>query len=170
INNLEYIKAVSGEKYEEKKIDRQLDSTFRKNKKSLWYSTLFKAVPQYIIIPNIPTFFMALALVFYSENPNMGTVFLIGNFVRYFFSVRSLNNEVNKIIEALLTLDELSSSLTIVNESAKTLNYQTALAVPAVSAPKLLFQNGDVVFQNVVFAYPKRPQQNILRNFSFHFI
>jgi len=170
INNLEYIKAVSGEKYEEKKIDRQLDSTFRKNKKSLWYSTLFKAVPQYIIIPNIPTFFMALALVFYSENPNMGTVFLIGNFVRYFFSVRSLNNEVNKIIEALLTLDELSSSLTIVNESAKTLNYQTALAVPAVSAPKLPFQNGDVVFQNVVFAYPKRPQQNILRNFSFHFI
>ena len=35
INNLEYIKAVSGEKYEEVKIDKQLDSTFRKNKKAL---------------------------------------------------------------------------------------------------------------------------------------
>lgn len=35
INNLEYIKAVSGEKYEEKKIGQQLDSTFRKNKKAL---------------------------------------------------------------------------------------------------------------------------------------
>jgi ABC-type multidrug transport system fused ATPase/permease subunit len=35
INNLEYIKAVSGENYEEKKIGKQLDSTFRKNKKSL---------------------------------------------------------------------------------------------------------------------------------------
>src|SRR6185369_296958 len=100
INNLEYIKTVSGEKYEEKKIDRQLDSTFRQNKKSLWYSTLFKAVPQYVIIPNIPTFFMALTLVFYSGSTKMGAVFLIGNFARYFFSVRNLNNEVNKIIEA----------------------------------------------------------------------
>lgn len=35
INNLEYIKAVSGEKYEEEKIGKQLDATFRKNKKSL---------------------------------------------------------------------------------------------------------------------------------------
>src|SRR5947199_178850 len=65
INNLEYIKAVSGENYEEEMIDRQLDSTFRQNKKSLWYSTLFKAVPQYLIIPNIPIFFMALTLLFY---------------------------------------------------------------------------------------------------------
>lgn len=35
INNLEYVKAVSGEKYEEEKIGKQLDETFRKNKKSL---------------------------------------------------------------------------------------------------------------------------------------
>ena len=170
INNLEYIKAVSGEKYEEEKVGRQLDSTFRQNKKSLWFSTMFKAVPQYVVIPNIPIVFMALTLVFYSKSDKMGAVFLIGNFVRYFLSAKSLNNEVNKIIEALLTLDELSSSLTIVNESTKTLNYQTALAVPTAPASNLPFQNGDLVFQNVVFAYPKRPQHDILRNFSFCFI
>jgi len=34
INNLEYIKTVSGEKYEAKKVSQQLDSTFQKNKKS----------------------------------------------------------------------------------------------------------------------------------------
>jgi ABC-type multidrug transport system fused ATPase/permease subunit len=169
INNLEYIKAVSGEKYEEERVDRQLDSTFRQNKKSLWYSTMFKAVPQYVVIPNIPIIFMALVLVFYSGSIEMGTVFLIGNFIRYFLSVRGLNNEINKVIEAMLTLDELSSSLTIVNESAKTLNYQTTLAAPTVPASKLSFQNSDLVFQNVVFAYPKRPQHDILRNFSFTF-
>ncbi|CAG8455433.1 12951_t:CDS:2 [Ambispora gerdemannii] len=169
INNLEYIKVISGEKYEEEMIDRQLDSTFRQNKKSLWYSALFKAVPQYLIIPNIPIFFMALTLLFYSESSKMGTVFLIGNFVRYFFSVKSLNNEVNKIIEALLTLDELSGSLAIVNESAKTLNYQTARAIATSPVANLPFQNGDIIFQKVVFAYPKRPQQDILRNFSFTF-
>src|SRR5207248_4736023 len=74
INNLEYIKAVSGEKYEEEKVGRQLDSTFRQNKKSLWFSTIFKAVPQYVVIPNIPIVFMALTLVFYSEIDNMGAV------------------------------------------------------------------------------------------------
>jgi len=169
IDNLEYIKAVSGEKYEEERVDRQLDSTFRRNKKSLWFSTMFKAVPQYVVIPNIPIIFMALTLVFYSKNGKMGAVFLIGNFVRYFLSVRSLNNEVNKIIEAMLTLDELSSSLTIVNESAKTLNRQTTLAVPGVPARSLPFKNGDIIFQKVVFAYPKRPHQNILRSFSFTF-
>ena len=166
INNLEYIKAVSGEKYEEERVGRQLDSTFRQNKKSLWYSTMFKAVPQYVVIPNIPIIFMALALVFYSENKNMETVFLISNFVRYFFSVRSLNNEVNKIIEAMLTLDELSTSLTIVNESAKTLNHRT---IPTTPVPHLPFKNGNLTFEEVVFAYPKRPQHNILRNFSFTF-
>ncbi|CAH1756757.1 3958_t:CDS:2 [Entrophospora sp. SA101] len=169
INNLEYIKTVSGEKYEEEMIDRQLDSTFRQNKKSLWYSTLFKAVPQYLIIPNIPITFMALVLLFYSKSDKMGGVFLIGNFVRYFFSVRNLNNEINKIIEALLTLDELSSSLTIVNESAQALNRQTVRAIVTTPKPNLPFQNGDIIFQKVVFAYPKRPQQNILRNFSFTF-
>ncbi|CAG8689913.1 4733_t:CDS:2, partial [Ambispora leptoticha] len=169
INNLEYIKAVSGEKYEEERVDRQLDSTFRRNKKSLWFSTMFKAVPQYVVIPNIPIIFMALTLVFYSTDPKMDSVFLIGNFVRYFFSVRSLNNEVNKIIEAMLTLDELSSSLTIVNESAKTLNRQTVPNAPSVPTRNLPFKNGDIIFQNVVFAYPKRPRQSILRNFSFTF-
>ncbi|CAI2171406.1 8193_t:CDS:1 [Funneliformis geosporum] len=169
INNLEYIKAVSGESYEEKKVGRQLDSTFRQNKKSLWYSTMFKAIPQYVIIPNIPIIFMASTLVFYSSNPKMGSVFLTANFVRYFFSVRNLNNEVNKIIEAMLTLDELSSSLTIVNESAKTLNRRVIPAEPSTPVPRLPFQNGDLIFQGVVFAYPKRPQQDILRNFSFTF-
>jgi len=35
INGLEYIKAVSGEEREEEKVDRKLDTTFRRNKYSL---------------------------------------------------------------------------------------------------------------------------------------
>src|SRR6185437_11345209 len=67
INNLEYIKAVSGEKYEEKKVDQQLDSTFQKNKKALRYSTMFKTIPNYLVVPNIPIFFLAMALTLASE-------------------------------------------------------------------------------------------------------
>ena len=33
----------------------------------------------------------------------------------------------------------------------------------------LPFKNGDLIFQKVVFTYPQRPQQDILRNFSFRF-
>lgn len=31
------------------------------------------------------------------------------------------------------------------------------------------WQNGDITFQEVIFAYPRRPHQTILRNFSFCF-
>jgi ABC-type multidrug transport system fused ATPase/permease subunit len=113
---------------------------------------------------------MALALLFYSKSPEMGAVFLIGNFARYFLSVRNLNSEIGKVIEAMLTLDELSSNLTLVNESAQVLNQKTTPNLPAISPKNLPFENGDIIFHNVVFAYPKRPQQDILRNFSFHFV
>ncbi|KLL02580.1 MAG: ABC transporter ATP-binding protein [Mycoplasmataceae bacterium RC_NB112A] len=162
INNLEYIKAVSGEKYEEKKIDKQLDNTFRENKKSLWYSVIFKAVPTYLIIPSIPIIFVALVLTFFGgEN---GAYFIIPNFIRYYFTAQKLNQEMDKMISVLLNLDELSSNLTIVNESVKILNLPSA--TPQKTLP---FKNGDLVFKSVVFAYPRRPQQEILRNFSFRF-
>lgn len=169
INNLEYIKAVSGEKYEERKIARQLDSSFHKNKKSLLYTTLFKAVPQYVIIPVIPTIFMALVLIFFSKIEGMGAVFLTANFIRYFISVRLLNGEINKIVESLLNLDQLSSNLTIVNESVKHLNRPTESSLESNLCQKNPFKNGNLVFKNVFFAYPKRPEQDILRNFSFNF-
>lgn len=54
INNLEYIKTVAGENYEQKKIARQLKSTFQQNKKALFYRLLFQGIPGYVIIPHIP--------------------------------------------------------------------------------------------------------------------
>jgi ABC-type multidrug transport system fused ATPase/permease subunit len=167
INNLEYIKAVSGEKYEEKKVGKQLDSTFQKNKKSLWWIVLFKAFPNYVIIPNIPTFFITLALTFTSKDEN-DPVFLVVNFHRYYITVSKLNSEINKLIDSLLTLEELSSNLNIVNENVKILN-QTNAYPPTTTIRKAPFENGDIIFQNASFSYPKRPQQNILRNFSFRF-
>ncbi|CAG8466280.1 11807_t:CDS:2 [Gigaspora margarita] len=140
INSLEYIKAVSGEKYEEGKIGQRLDSTFRKNKRALWYSTMFKSVPNYLIIPNIPIFFLALALVFFSKNPEMSSAFTVASFVHYFYIIKSLTGE-----------EKITPNL------------------PALPARKIPFANGDIIFQKVVFAYPKRPQQDILRNFSFTF-
>ncbi|MCE8167080.1 MAG: ABC transporter ATP-binding protein [Candidatus Moeniiplasma glomeromycotorum] len=162
INNLEYIKAVSGEKYEEVKIDKQLDATFRENKKSLWYSVIFKAVPGYLIIPSIPIGFVALTLAFFRDEAS--PYFILTNFIRYYFTAQKLNQEMNKMIDSLLTLDDLSSNLTIVNESAKVLSLS-----PVTSKKTLPFKNGDLVFQSVVFAYPQRPQQEILRHFSFRF-
>lgn len=133
---------------------------------------MFKAVPNYLIIPNIPIFFITLALVLSPDSLKAGPVFLVGNFFLYFFSVRSLNGEVNKIIDALLNLEELTSSLTIVNESARVLNREKILTNFSSSFPekKLPFKNGDIIFEKVVFAYPKRPQLDILQNFSFRFI
>jgi len=55
INNLEYIKTVAGEDYEQKKIAQQLKSTFQQNKKALFYRLLFLGLPGYVIIPFIPS-------------------------------------------------------------------------------------------------------------------
>nr|CAG8454511.1 11756_t:CDS:2 [Entrophospora candida] len=95
---------------------------------------------------------------------------LFANFVRYYITAQRLNGEINKIVDALMTIDDLSSNLSVVSESAKILNRETTPILPAPPAKNLPFQNGDLVFQNVVFAYPKRPQQDILRNFSFRFV
>lgn len=170
IDNLEYVKAFSGEKYDEGKIGQQLDSTFRKNKKALWYSTMFKTIPNYLIIPSIPIFFSALTLVFCSGNKEISSAFMVGNFVHNFLAIRSISYEVDKITSSLLTLDELSSSLVLVNGSVKILNREKiAPNLPTFPAEKYPFVNGDIIFQNVVFAYPKRPHQDILQNFTFHF-
>ena len=120
-----------------------------------------------MIIPNIPTFFITLALTFSSKDEN-DPVFLIVNFHRYYITVSKLNSEINKLIDSLLTLEELSSNLIIVNESVKTLNQASTYPSTTV-LKKAPFENGNIIFQNVNFAYPKRPQQNILRNFSFRF-
>jgi hypothetical protein len=84
----------------------------------------------------------------------MGTIFLIGNFLRYFSPVRILNSEVNKIVESLLTLDELSSNLTVVKESVKNLNKKIN-SKPSTLGSKNFFKNGDLVFRNVVFPIQK---------------
>src|SRR5437763_14086712 len=72
INKLEYIKAVSGEKYEEKKVNQQLDSTFQKNKKALWYNTMFKTIPNYLVVPNIPICCVASSLTLANETSKKG--------------------------------------------------------------------------------------------------
>jgi ABC-type multidrug transport system fused ATPase/permease subunit len=128
---------------------------------------LFKAIPSYLVVPSIPITFAALALTFATENEISSGAFLLINFARYYFTARRLNDEVNKIVDSLLNLDELSSNLTVVNESVKVLN-RPSPALPE-SRKKIPFQNGDLVFQKVVFAYPQRLQQDILRQFSFRF-
>ena len=77
---------------------------------------------------------------------------------------------MNKIVDSLMTVDDLSSNLTVVKESAKVLNRETMPVLPETPAKNLPFQNGDLVFQKVIFAYPKRPHQDILHNFSFRFV
>lgn len=90
------------------------------------------------------------------------------NFFRYYLTVQKLNSEINKLIDSLMTLEELSSNLVIVNQSVKILNLDSS-NFPITLKGKKPFENGDIVFQNVVFAYPKRPKQNILKDFSFRF-
>jgi ABC-type multidrug transport system fused ATPase/permease subunit len=166
INNLEYIKAVSGENYEVKKVAKQLGQTFSKNTKSLIYSVLFKAVPNYLIIPNIAILFVLLAAWTTTDSQGKANhAFLLFNFIHYYFAVQKLNGEVNKIIDALINLEELATNLLMTKENVKILKQRSDEDLQLVSQ----WENDDVIFEKVVFAYPQKPHQAILRDFSFCF-
>jgi ATP-binding cassette subfamily B protein len=92
-----------------------------------------------------------------------GEKLLIGELIAYYFVVNNLVREVNKIIDSMLSLDDLSSNLALVNKSVEILSENEDPLVVHT------FSNGDIIFNNVVFAYPSRFDDNILKNFSFCF-
>jgi len=65
-------------------------------------------------------------------------------------------------------LDDLSSDLTLVLGSINTFHQDQKILVPS-KAELLPFENGDINFAKVNFAYPTRPEDIILRDFSFRF-
>ncbi|RIB09080.1 hypothetical protein C2G38_2209856 [Gigaspora rosea] len=67
-------------------------------------------------------------------------------------------SKVGKIIDALLTLDKLSSSLTLINVGAKALNQPAVLAESKPSLPTLLFKNGNLKFKNTGAIYGSTPK------------
>ena len=67
-----------------------------------------------------------------------------------------------------MELDDLSSDLTLVLESINTFHQEKKALVPTKKS-LLPFENGDIDFVKVNFAYPTRPDDTILQNFSFRF-
>lgn len=163
IKALEYIKILSAEEEEEETINNQLNNTFEKNRRALFYDTLFKAVPNYLITPNIPIFFLMVCIFFVKEKVNE-EIFYVVNFFLYFQAVRSLTNEVNKIIDSLTGIGQFSSNLIIVKRSVEALRKSKNKEIEN----KITFEKGNIIFKNVSFSYPGRPQK-VLDNISFTF-
>ncbi|KLL04097.1 MAG: ABC transporter ATP-binding protein [Mycoplasmataceae bacterium CE_OT135] len=168
INNLEYIKTTSGEEYEQQKLNKLVDKTFKKNKKALFWGVLFEAVPTQVLVPNIGLFFILLSafltvsLVDVAENP----AFSAYNFLLITNVVLSLRSEIEKIVQACANLDDLSSDLMLLNESIHFLHQEKKILLTEKLLP---FTNGDINFEKVNFAYPRRPDNLVLRDFSFRF-
>ena len=140
INNLEYIKAVSGEKYEEKKVGKQLDSTFQKGSV---IHCLIQSFSQLCGNTQHTSLFYIFSFNFYNQRWKQSS-FSHGS---YYITVSKLNSEINKLIDSLLTLEELSSNLIIVNESTKIL----LLILPQFQLEKNLLKM-EISSSNVVFA------------------
>jgi ABC-type bacteriocin/lantibiotic exporter with double-glycine peptidase domain len=78
-----------------------------------------------------------------------------------------LRYEADKIVQSSLELDDLSSDLTLV---LKSINIFHQTKKPLLTEKSLLpFENGDIEFVEVNFAYPTRPDDTILQSFSFRF-
>jgi ABC-type multidrug transport system fused ATPase/permease subunit len=94
-------------------------------------------------------------------------VLLAENFGQIYMTMSSLNNEVSKIAESILNLDDLYTNLLAVVNSVQNLRRRRVSSLPTRQIYP--FENGNIIFEKVVFAYPERPQHVILKNFSFTF-
>jgi ABC-type multidrug transport system fused ATPase/permease subunit len=161
MRNLKYIKTNSSENFEQKKMSNLLEKTFQSNKLSLLWTTLFKAVPNYLITPNIPWIFLAIITFWKKE----GYILTLSTVANYYFVITKLNNEVAKILDSFLVLEDLSSNLIIVTENV--------LKLTSSDNEKYygneIIKNGEIVLDNISFFYPSRPDNIILNNLSFVF-
>ncbi|CAI2180921.1 8843_t:CDS:1, partial [Funneliformis geosporum] len=98
--------------------------------------------------------------------PAENQLFFFVAFALLHTTVSDLRNEMEKIVQASASLDDLSSDLSLVMESMKVLH--TREKTPPLKN-LLPFENGDIVFTKVTFAYPARPDNIILRGFDFRF-
>src|SRR3954462_5085840 len=99
-------------------------------------------------------FILLSAAIAYLASPPFkeNVVFSAFNFALIHQTIWSLRVEVEKIINALLSLDDLSSDLAMVVDSVRILEKKNYLLAPG----SLAFVNGDLVFEKVIFAYPTR--------------
>lgn len=163
MRKLKYIKINSSEQVEQEKITGLLDNTFRSNKQSLLWTALFKALPNYLITPTIPWMFMAIVTFAGIGGRGPLTLATVGSL---YFVISKLNSEIGKVLDSILALEELSSDLSIVTDSVVALS---ASQEEAEANSTNDVENGEIVFKDVSFFYPSRPDNIILKNLSFTF-
>ncbi|WNE41846.1 MAG: Vitamin B12 import ATP-binding protein BtuD [Mycoplasmataceae bacterium] len=166
INNLEYIKSNSSEIFEQFKVYETLDKTFQNNKESLLWTALFKSLPNYLLIPNIPFLFMAIITLIHDIEKENSPEFIFVNFIRYYYTINRLNSEISKILESIVVLEDLSSEFYIVNESVLKLDSERVILRKDETDN---FEKGDIHFKNIFFNYPSRPENMIIEDLSFTF-
>ena len=121
-----------------------------------------------MLVPNIRFFFVFLAalltvlIVDFSKN----LAFSAYNFSIITTAIMSLGGELEKIVQACVNLDDLSSDLLLLNESVHFLHQEKKILPSHEILP---FTNGDINFEKVRFAYPRRPDNIVLRDFTFRF-
>lgn len=133
---------------------------------------MFQAVPNYALIGNAHIYFIllsGLSVLLFPLAPEEIPIFNIGNFFLIYGTVTDLRTEIEKIIQAMVSLDDLSSDLSLVVKSVRVLRQQEENQALAKSS-LLPFVNGNIVFDKVDFAYPQRPNNPTLRSFSFSFL
>lgn len=165
IKNLEYIKNNSSEKFENSVVSKTLDRTFQSNKESLLWTVLFKSLPNYLLIPNIPFLFTAI-VTFTNDIRKNSPEFIFVNFIKYYYTINRLNSEINKILDSIVVLEDLSSDFYIVNESVLKLTSEKGVSKNDETDN---FEKGSIYFKNIFFNYPSRPENLIIEDLSFTF-
>lgn len=166
-DNIEHIKLVSGEKKEKKRIDELLNHIYEQDKKDTLVRTSFFSIPNWVLLGNIPIFFLFITLLISKFDLLPSAVFLVGNFVSHFQTVRHLNSEVGKLSDMLSELDYMTGTNSELCRGVSSL--KTDKKEQKAEVITIPFEAGDIIFSEVGFSYPGAKEQQILRNFNFVF-
>lgn len=159
INNLEFIKLNSSEDEEKKRINILLEDFYKSHKKTIFFSSLYRASSNWVIGTNIPYFTIMVAAVFEKLNYVSHTIKL-GVTLQ---SIININSNLLKIIEQLMEFDELSGTMVSLGNDISFVKKKEI-----IEQKKNTFIFGDLLFKNVWFSYPGS-ERFIMRDFSFSF-
>lgn len=166
VDNVEYIKMLSGEEEEAKKVKEILDLSFKRNEKATFANSFFYAITSWVFASNIPQIAIFGVALFHLK-ANSSFVFGIYQAKDFYNNIKTLNSEVSKLLDTLVDSDDLFSSLTNVSTGLEGLVLSQQKERQNLLA-KEMFTSGDIIFKDVVFRYP-RTSVDILRNISFVF-
>ena len=159
------VKSLNGEQHEVDKYEQALLQAHKSNKKHGWKGSVYYGMFQSssTIIFAISFLIGNFALGKSWHNHNTDKVYTVGDYIGVFFGIVTGISAVGMIAPVNKALAQGQAAMGRVNQIVNGLNKEPS----GKRRPDKSSVKGQIVFENVTFAYPTAPDRPVLKNVSF---